>query len=166
MDLIEIVFYAFAVLIVSSALVVAVSRNIMYAAFGLMFTFFGVAGLYVLLNADFIAITQIMVYIGGILILIIFGVILTTNIAGVDIQEGPIGKFRMVSATLITLVLFAVLLIMYLNAEFIVGSANFGDSTLKALGTSMMTKYLLPFEVAAVLLLVALVGAALIARRK
>ncbi len=166
MDLIEIVFYVFALLIVSSAIVVAVSRNIMYAAFGLMFTFFGVAGIYVLLNADFVAITQIMVYIGGILILIIFGVILTTNIAGVDIQEGPIGRFRMIAATFITLVLFVVLLIMYLNAQFIVGSASFGESTLEILGTSMMTKYLLPFEVAAILLLVALVGAALIARRK
>jgi NADH-quinone oxidoreductase subunit J len=166
MGLIEIVFYVFALLIVSSAVVVAVSRNIMYAAFGLMFTFFGVAGLYVLLNADFIAITQVMVYIGGILILIIFGVILTTNIAGVEIQEGPTGKFRMLAATLITLMLFVVLLIMYLNAEFIVGSANFGESTLEVLGTSLMTKYLLPFEVAAVLLLIALVGAALIARRK
>lgn len=166
MDLMTIVFYVFALLIVSSAIVVVMSRNIMYAAFGLMFTFFGVAGLYVMLNADFVAITQVMVYIGGILILIIFGVILTTNIAGVEIQEGPTGKFRMTIASLITLILFVVLLITYLNAEFIVGNVQFGESTLEILGVSLMTKYLLPFEVAAVLLLIALVGAALIARRK
>ena len=166
MALLDIVFYVFALLIVSSAIVVAVSRNVMYAAFGLMFTFFVVAGLYVLLNADFVAITQIMVYIGGILILIIFGVIMTSNMSGVDIHEGPSGKARVLMAAFIALMVFVVLLIMYLNAEFIVGNAMFGESTIEALGVSLMTKYLLPFEVVAVLLLIALVGAALIARRK
>lgn len=166
MALLDIVFYVFALLIVSSAIVVVVSRNVMYAAFGLMFTFFGVAGIYVLLNADFVAITQIMVYIGGILILIIFGVILTSNMAGVDIHEGPSGKARVLVGAFIALVVFVVLLVMYLNAEFVVGDAMFGKSTLELLGVSLMTKYLLPFEVVAVLLLIALVGAALIARRK
>ena len=64
------------------------SRNIMYAAFSLLFTFFGVAGLYVLLQADFLAVTQILIYVGGILVLLLFGVMLTNNVVSVDIKTG------------------------------------------------------------------------------
>ena len=92
MDIITIAFYFFAILIIASGIVVVLSKNVMHSAFALMFTFFSVAGLYVLLNADFLAITQIMIYIGGILVLIIFGVMLTTRITGVDIKTGAIGK--------------------------------------------------------------------------
>ena len=85
MDLITIAFYFFGALTIVFGAVVVLSKNIMISAFSLLFTFFGIAGLYVLLSADFLAITQIMIYIGGILVLIIFGVMLTINITGVYI---------------------------------------------------------------------------------
>ena len=69
MDLVVLTYYFLAGLVIASAAVVVFSKNIMYSAFALLFTLFGVAGLYVLLNADFMAVTQIMIYIGGILVL-------------------------------------------------------------------------------------------------
>ncbi|MEK6571394.1 MAG: NADH-quinone oxidoreductase subunit J, partial [Bacteroidota bacterium] len=78
MQLFDIVFYVFALVTVVSAFVVVFSKNIVHSAFSLLFTFFGVAGLYVLLNADFLAVTQLLIYVGGILILLLFGVMLTS----------------------------------------------------------------------------------------
>ena len=94
MDTFDIVFYVFAVITVVSAFVVVFSRNIMYAAFSLLFTFFGVAGLYVLLSADFLAVTQILIYVGGILVLLLFGVMLTNNVVSVDIKTGTLNTCR------------------------------------------------------------------------
>ena len=73
------IFYGFALLTVASAFVVVTVRNIVHAAFSLMVTLFGVAGLYVFLQADFLAATQVIVYVGGILVLILFGVMMTSG---------------------------------------------------------------------------------------
>ena len=78
-------FYLFAALIVGSALLVVLLRNIVRSAFALFFTLFGVAGIYILLGADFVGVTQVLIYIGGVLILIVFGVMLTHNVYSVDI---------------------------------------------------------------------------------
>ena len=76
----DIVFWVFAILTVGSAAVVVSARSLIYSAFALLFTFFGVAGLYVLLGADFLAAAQLLVYVGGILVLLLFGVMLTHRI--------------------------------------------------------------------------------------
>lgn len=73
------IFYGFALMTIASALVVVTVRNIVHAAFSLMVTLFGVAGLYVFLQADFLAATQVIVYVGGILVLILFGVMMTSG---------------------------------------------------------------------------------------
>ncbi len=86
MNFYDIIFYIFAVLTIGSAGMVVFSKNIVYSAFSLMVTFFSVAGIYVMLNADFIAITQLLIYVGGILILMIFGVMLTTNVTNVELN--------------------------------------------------------------------------------
>ena len=159
-------FYFFAVITIVSAMGVVFSRKLMYSAFSLLFTFFGVAGIYVLLMADFIAITQIMIYIGGILVLIIFGVMLTTKITGVDIKSGVSGAFQYSVAGLSALLMFVLLAVMYLNGKWILESHPEVTSTIQKIGTSLFTNYLLAFEVAAVLLLIAFIGAAMIARKK
>ena len=82
MTLHQLLFYFFAGLVVASALVVLFTRNILNAAFSLIFTFLGIAAIYVLAGADFIAITQIIVYVGGILVLMVFGVMLSTKVEG------------------------------------------------------------------------------------
>lgn len=167
MDWIEICFWFFAILIVSSAIVVVSARNIIYSVFALLFTFFGVAGIYVILNADFLAITQIMIYIGGILVLLIFGVMLTSRITGVDIKSGQTGKVQIVFAGFISVVVVGLLIYLFATTRWnIVVTHKEISSSVSMIGNKMLTNYLLAFESASVLLLIAIIGAALIARRK
>jgi NADH-quinone oxidoreductase subunit J len=166
MDIFSIVFYLFAVIIVVSAAIVVLSKNIMYSAFSLLFTFFGVAGIYVLLNADFLAVTQIMIYIGGILILIIFGVMLTTKITGVDIKSGTTGKLQIAFAGVISLIIAITLIFLFAKTKWFTSDVQPHRSTIEDIGKELLTNYLLAFEVASVLLLIAIIGAAFIARRK
>ena len=91
MNVYDFIFYLFAAITVLSAFFVVTNRNVVYSAFFLLFTFFGVAGIYVLLGADFVAIVQLIVYVGGILILLLFGVMLTNKITNVEI---PYSDFR------------------------------------------------------------------------
>src|SRR5437016_14190558 len=85
------VFYLIAIITVGSAVMVAFSRNIIYSAFSLLGTFGGVAGLYVFLGADFVAAVQLLIYVGGILVLILFAVMLTHRITDVEITNRAAG---------------------------------------------------------------------------
>src|SRR5436189_5512414 len=82
----QVIFYFFAILTVASAAIVVFSRSLIYSAFALLFTFFGVAALYVFLGADFLAATQLVIYVGGILILLLFGVMLTHKLYDLDLR--------------------------------------------------------------------------------
>lgn len=166
MDLTTLAFFFFAALTLGFGAVVVLSRNIMHAAFSLLFTFFGVAGLYVLLHADFLAITQIMIYIGGILVLIIFGVMLTTRISGVDVRSGITGKVQLGLTAALSVSLAAMLVKIFLSTQWHIAPAADVDATAEMIGNALLTKYLLAFEAASILLLVAIVGAAFIARKK
>lgn len=166
MDLTTLAFFFFAALTLGFGAVVVLSRNIMHAAFSLLFTFFGVAGLYVMLHADFLAITQIMIYIGGILVLIIFGVMLTTRITGVDVRSGRTGKLQLGLTAALSVTLAAVLVKIFLSTQWHIAPAADVDATAELIGNAFLTKYLLAFEAASILLLVAIVGAAFIARKK
>lgn len=166
MDLITIAFYFFGALTIVFGAVVVFSKNIMYSAFSLLFTFFGIAGLYVLLSADFLAITQIMIYIGGILVLIIFGVMLTTRITGVDVKSGKMGKIQIGTAGVLTSVIAASLILVFTTSKWYLAESQPVDSTINQIGNELLTNYLLAFEAASMLLLIAIVGAAFIARKK
>jgi NADH-quinone oxidoreductase subunit J len=164
MDLFTIVFYAFALLTLVSASVVVFSRNIVRSAFSLLFTFFGVAGLYVLLMADFLAITQLMIYVGGILVLVIFGVMLTTRQINVDAKTSTV---QTLPAALIAGSITGMLVGIFLSTDWKrMGMLPDTVASGPKIGEMLMTSYLLPFEIASVVLLVALVGAAMIARRE
>lgn len=157
------VFTGLAAITLASALVVVTARNLVRSAFALLFTLGGVAGLYVYLHADFLAATQVVVYVGGILVLILFGVMLTAKIASVELYQGTgrVGRSLLLFAALL-LVLFNV----YFNTEWPVRRVADTGPTAARIGTAFMTDYLLPFEVVSVLLLAALIGAVLIARRE
>ena len=156
------VFWVFATMTVASAAVVVFARSLIYSAFALLFTFFGVAGLYVLLGADFLAATQLLVYVGGILVLLLFGVMLTHRIYDLDLrtektQLGP------------GLIVGAGIFIIFANAAVITdwpAVTRAPAPTTQEIGRLFLGEYLLAFEAASVLLLVALVGAAMIVRRK
>ncbi len=163
MELSAAVFYLFAFITLASAAVVVFSRNIIYAVFALLFTFFGVAGLYVLLHADFLAVTQILIYVGGILVLLLFGVMLTNRVISVDIRTGTV---QTAPALLVVAVVAGSLSgMMYSTFGTAAAPPATLPTTTPALGELLLTTYLLPFEVASVLLLVALIGAALMSRR-
>ncbi len=163
MELFDIVFYVFALITLGSACVVVFSKNIVHAAFSLLFTFFGVAGIYVLLRADFLAVTQILIYVGGILVLMLFGVMLTNKVINVKIKTGTMQAWPAGIAVSILAGLLAG--VFYSNWKDAQLPASTVDATTHLLGEMLMTSYLLPFEIASVVLLVALIGAALIARR-
>jgi len=163
MNLFDVIFYAFALMTIASACVVVFSRNILYSAFSLLFTLLGVAGLYVMLNADFIAVTQILIYVGGILVLILFGVMLTNKVVSVDIKTGSIQTVP--AAVVVGLLAATLCAVLWLNEWRIVPTPDI-KSTSAEIGKAFLTSYLLPFEIASVVLLVALVGAVMIARRE
>mgnify|MGYP000086800847 CR=1 FL=1 len=161
---ITILFYVFAALTVGSAMVVVFARSLIYSAFSLLFTFMGVAGLYVLLTADFIAVAQIMVYIGGILILLVFGVMLTRRAVDVEISTGTL---RVLPASAIVGIALATIGYTFYRTRWAeVDHVPDIEGTTMELGELLMTTYVLPFEVAGILLLVTVMGAALIARRQ
>ncbi|MEN6510681.1 MAG: NADH-quinone oxidoreductase subunit J [Chloroherpetonaceae bacterium] len=165
MNIIEIVFYVFALIIIVSAMGVVFSHKLMYAAFSLLFTFFGVAGIYVLLNADFLAVVQIMIYVGGILVLIIFGIMLTTKVTDVESISGSTGKLLYLSSAVVSAILFLVLVYMFNTSNWNVYTTPYRETTLDMLGNALLTKYVLTFFMAAILLLVAFIGAAFIAKK-
>lgn len=164
MNLYDFVFYVFAAIVLISGFLVVTTRNIVYSAFYLLFTLFGVAGLYVLLGADFLAVVQIVVYVGGILILILFGVMLTNKITNVQIKTGTM---QIIPAVIGALGVAGLLVYSLFNTRWKTGAIQFSDrSTAYSLGRILLTDYVLIFEVLGVLLLIALIGAATIARRE
>lgn len=164
MDLYTISFYLFTVLVLGSAVIVVFSRNIVRAAFALMITLLSVAAFYVLMMADFVGIVQLLLYVGGILVLILFGVMLTNRQIAVDIREGTI---QTIPAVIITATIGGILAgAIWSTAWPVQEGEKAVAATAPVIGEMFLTTYLLPFEVASVLLLVALVGAALIARRE
>lgn len=163
MESFDIFFYAFAVITVGSACVVVFSRNIIHSAFALLFTFFGVAGIYVLLHADFLAVTQILIYVGGILVLMLFGVMLTNQVVNVQISSGTLKTWP--SRIIVAFLAGYLAGVFYSTWKDVTAPPPATETTTASLGEMLMTGYLLPFEIASVVLLIALIGAALIARR-
>ena len=157
------VFWFIAIFTIISAITVVVNNQLLYSAIALLFTLFGVAGMYIFLWADFIAGVQLLVYIGGINVLIIFGIMLTNRISSVrlsqtNVQQGIGG--------VISLWTFIMLTVVITKTQWYQSPGIEPSSTVYELGTLLMTKYLLPFEAASILLLGALVGAAILSRQE
>lgn len=162
MQMIEVMFYIIGALACISAGFILFTKNILYAAFALVVTLLCIAALYIFSNAEFIAVSQIMIYVGGIIVLIIFGIMLTSKIRDEKALVGSHNRFlAFISAAAVFVMLISV-----------IGTINFTQyqtvtgSNLNKIGEGIMTDYLLPFELMAVLLLVALIGATAIASKK
>jgi len=158
-----IVFWLLAALTVSSAAVVVLARSLIYSAFALLFTFMGVAGIYLSLGADFLAATQLLIYVGGILILLLFGVMLTHKLYDLDLKSD---REQFVPSLIVAAGIFALLTVTALRTQWAVGPGRAPAPTTADIGRLFLSDYVLPFEAASILLLVALMGAALIVRRK
>lgn len=167
------------VIAIGSALYVAASKNLVRSVFMFFATLFALAGLYVLSLADFVAVTQVVVYVGGILVLILFAFMLSgrESLASLTQQTNRLIAVNKLPAMLVALVFFGSLAYVFLYAH-IDGAAWLQDAgagnnvltpqdvTINHLGVNLMTTYLLPFEVISILLLMALVGAAHLSRKE
>jgi NAD(P)H-quinone oxidoreductase subunit 6 len=163
MDLSTAVFYLVALLTVGSALMVAFSRNIIYSAFSLLGTFAGVAGLYVFLGADFVAGVQLLIYVGGILVLILFAVMLTHRITDVEITNRAAGR---VPALIITGLFIYLLIQTVRQTPWVKVKEVVHQPTTAKIGDLFLESYLLPFELASLVLLGALIGAVVLSRKE
>ncbi len=163
MNLYDIIFYFFAAITIISAFFVVTTKNIIHSAYNLLLTFFGVAGIYVLLGADFIAIVQLIVYVGGILILMLFGVMLTNKITNVSIKTEAA---YVIPSSIVVGLFTGILIAVLVNTNWKVFPSEQPVPTTRSLGVVMMNEYAVIFELLGILLLIALIGAASIARNK
>ena len=159
------VFYLLAIVTVGSSMMVAFSRNIVYSTFALLGAFMGVVGIYILLAADFVAMVQLLVYVGGILVLTIFAVMLTQGIADVTVSNRAVGVVPSLITVTIAggVMLFAVFRTPWQQAA---PAQLTSTPTTYAIGNAFLGEYVLPFEVASLVLLAALVGAIVISRHE
>ncbi len=159
----DFVFYLIAAVTIISAAGVAFSPNIVYSAFSLLGTFMGVAGIYVLLAADFVAVIQVLIYVGGILVLMIFAVMLTHRIADVKISNRSVGRLP---ALLVVACVAAAMAKAVLGTTWHAVAAGTPAPTTYAIGNGFLGDYILPFELASVVLLAALIGAVVLSRKE
>jgi NADH-quinone oxidoreductase subunit J len=163
MDFSTAVFYLIAAITLGSAMMVAFSRNIIYSAFSLLGTFAGVAGIYVFLGADFVAAVQLLIYVGGILVLILFAVMLTHRITDVKITNRTAGR---IPALIIIGILIFLLVQTIRDTPWAKAKNIVHAPTTARIGDLFLDAYLLPFELASLVLLAALIGAVVISRKE
>jgi NAD(P)H-quinone oxidoreductase subunit 6 len=163
MDISTAVFYLIAIITVGSAVVVAFSRNIIYSAFSLLGTFAGVAGLYVFLGADFVAAVQVLIYVGGILVLILFAVMLTHRITDVEITNRAVGRLP---GLIVVGVFLAILIQTIRETPWVKANELTHQPTTARIGDLFLENYLLPFELASLVLLAAMIGAVVLSRKE
>lgn len=157
------VFTALSALAITACAMIAFSKNLVYSAFSLLGAFAGIAGLMILLGADFLGIIQILVYVGGILVLYLFAVLMTAGISDVKLSNPVISVKIAVPALLLLLILLGKLIY---STTWFVAETQAVQPTTAAIGQSLLKEYLLPFELISILLLAALVGAVAAARRE
>lgn len=160
MTLVTFLFYFFEVVVALSAIALALVRNVFYGALLLIVCLLGLAGIYVLAFAEFVAVTQILIYAGGILVVIIFGIMLTSKISGKPLVVGHtfVLSGLTVAAGFLTLIVYALSMQTFPEPKGIMQVTS-----IDTIGITLFTKYVLPFEIAGLLLLMALIGAAVIA---
>ena len=161
--MVDLVFWIVVGVTIISAVMVVQSKQLLYSAIALLFTFVGVAGLYIFLGADLIAVVQVVVDVGGILVLIVFGIMLTNKITSVNISHTSVQ--RGIGATVV-LGILAGIGFMIINTPWYQVAATEPAQTTETIGRLLMMDYLLPFEVASLLLLGALIGATTLSRKE
>jgi len=164
-DGVQIVSFAMlAAMMIGAALGVVLFNNIVYSAFMLGGVFVSIAGLYLLLNADFVAAAQLLVYVGAVNVLILFAIMLVNKQE--DFVPFPNAWIRKALTGLVSLGLFVLLSTMVLATPWSNSTAIPVDNSIVLIGEHFFTDFLLPFELASVLLLMAMVGAIILARRE
>jgi NADH:ubiquinone oxidoreductase subunit 6 (subunit J) len=179
MNIEQILFGVMGFIALASALLVAVSNNLVRSLFMFFVTLFALAGLYVFALADFVAVTQVVIYVGGVLVLMLFAFMLSNKEVLNNLEQSG-SKFLSVGKlpAILIAVLFAIVLVNAIikaepdNLQWVKASALSNnvikptDNTINNIGINLMTRYLLPFEIISVLLMMTLIGAAHLARKE
>jgi len=158
-----IIFIIASLVTLASALMVVTGKNLFHNALYLVLSFIGVAALYILLEAEFLAAVQVLIYVGAIAILIIFAIMLSRQLMA---QGQTQRNSQWWISALVTVLLFLVLGFMIVRVNWPGATGAVPADTISKLGESFVGIYVLPFEVASVVLLVALVGSIIIARER
>lgn len=179
MTLVKALFYLMGFITLASAIFVAASKNLVRSVFMFFVTLLALAGLYVLALADFIAITQIVIYVGGILVLILFAFMLSgkDTLANLQQKENRFISISKLPALLLAVLFFIVMINILFKTDVdklqwvkeAVSEKNTftpDDNTVNNIGINLMTTYLLPFEAISILLMMALIGAAHLSRKE
>ncbi len=156
-----IVFFIIAALTLIAGFMVVTVRNVVHAALALVGAFFGVAAIYLLLEAEFLAVVQVLIYVGAISVLILFAIMLTHGLMSSD-ETGVNAQWA--AAALIALFLFLGMFLISARGPWPINTTAITTDLVPTLGKLLVTTYVLPFEVISLLLLGALVGALMIAR--
>ena len=159
----QVIFLLLALSTLGAALMVVISQNLMRSALWLILTFFCIAGIFILLRAEFLAVTQILIYVGAIAMLIIFAVMLTRGLMDpkqprFNTQWGVVGGFAAL--------LFVALAAIVTRITWPVAVGVVPPDSIQQLGRDFVGSYAIPFEVASVLLVVAMIGAIIVARER
>jgi len=159
----SVIFAILAGITLGSALMVVTSRNLLHSALWLIASFFGIAGIFILLQAEFLAVVQVLIYIGAIAMLIIFAIMLTRRIMDpqqprFNSQWGLVGGFAAL--------LFVGLAAVVTRVAWPVAVGEVPADAIAQLGVDFVGVYAVPFEIASVLLVVAMIGAIIIARER
>ncbi len=157
------IFYLLGIIASVSAFRVVTARNVFHSALFLVLTLFSVAGIYVLLAAEFLAGVQVLIYVGAITILIIFAIMLTHQISNKSIRQT---NEQVLPAVLIVLIFFAMSIATLLLTSWPTAASELPSDNIFRIGQLLMTTYVIPFEVVSIVLLVALIGAIVISRRE
>ena len=159
-------FALLAAMMIGAALGVVLINSIVYSAFLLGGVFISIAGMYILLNADFVAAAQILIYVGAVNVLILFAIMLVNKRE--DFKPLPNAWVRKGATALVCAGLFVLLSTMVLATPWAISTdvPNAAESSIVQIGKHFFSDYLLPFELASVLLLMAMVGAIILARRE
>lgn len=156
---VQVAFYVLAAITLLSAVMVSVVRDLVHAVLFLILSFIGVAGLYITLSADFVAVAQILIYAGAISVLMLFAILLTPASAR---DNGTVSYAAPVSV--IAGLIGAVIIFVALDTPWAVADREVSGSTARAIGNALLDPYVLPFEVASVLMMIAMIGAIVLVR--
>lgn len=166
MSAILIIFYVLAAITLSTAFLTIYSKNPIHSAIYLVICFFSIAGHYLLFNAQFLAIVHVIVYSGAIMILFLFTIMLM-NLNKEDEVHKP--RITRLGAIVVFCILSVVLIAIFINSKTIVGDYETSGEdfqSIKKLGKILLNEYMVPFEFASVLLLVAMIGTVLLSKKE
>jgi NADH:ubiquinone oxidoreductase subunit 6 (subunit J) len=157
----DLIFIAIAAVTMAGALITVLARSVIYALMGLVFTMFGIAGLYIYLNSPFLAMMQILIYVGAITVLIAFAIMLA----------GPMYKHpgewsrpvKFIASAIVALVSFLFFYKALMHTDWLMNGVRDFDQTTKAIGRVLFDKLMFPFELISLLIVVAIIGAIMLA---